>query len=109
MTLLRHDLTAAFAPKAAGANRQLLINEGRLKVLYLSLMPGQGMPVHNHPGCRVVIQCLVGEATVWLDGEEHPLKAQELVSFSGELSVSPRNLSTEPSGVLITLAEVDCD
>lgn len=90
----------------AGANRQLLINEDGLKVLYLSLMPGQGMPVHNHPGCTVVIQGLVGEATVWLDGEEHPLKAQELMSFSGERSVSPRNLSAEPAGVLITLAEV---
>ncbi len=106
MTLSRHDLTAAFAPTTAGANRQLLINDGRLKLLYLSLMPGQGMPVHNHPGCTVVIQCLVGEATVWLDGEEHPLKEKELVTFSGELSVSPRNLSDEPAGVLITLVEV---
>lgn len=106
MTISRYDLAAAFSPVTAGANRQLLVNESGLKVLYLSLMPGQGMPVHNHPGCTVTIQGMVGEATVWLDGSEHRLRPQELVSFSGKLSVSPRNLSDEPAGVLITLAEV---
>ncbi|MBX3144147.1 MAG: hypothetical protein KF813_10355 [Trueperaceae bacterium] len=105
MSLTRYDLAAAFAPSESGASRKLLISAPGLKVLYLSLMPGQGMPVHNHPGCTVTIQGMVGEATVWLEGEAHRLTSQELVTFSGELSVSPRNLSDAPAGVLISLVE----
>lgn len=106
MSLNRHDLTASFATSPDGASKKLLVREPGLTVLYLSMLPGQGMPVHNHPGCTVTIQGMLGEATVWLEGVEHPLRPQELVSFSGELSVSPRNLSGAPAGVLITLAEL---
>ncbi len=105
MTLSRYDLTTCFAPSPDGAGKKVLVREPGLRILYLSMLPGQGLPVHNHPGCTVTIQGLLGEASVWLEGVEHPLGAQELVSFPGELSVSPRNLSGAPAGVLITLAE----
>lgn len=106
MTTYRFDLAACFTPDPSGPSRRLLVKEPGLTVLHLTMTPGQAMPVHNHPGCRVTIQGLVGEATVWLDGEEAPLRTHELVSFPGERMVSPRNTSGAPAAVLITLAAV---
>lgn len=83
MPIDRFDLAACFAPDPSGPSRRLLVKEPGLTMLHLTMAPGQAMPVHNHPGCNVAIQGLEGEATVWLDGEEHALRAQELVRFSG--------------------------
>jgi len=106
VTTKRFDLAACFEPDESAPKRQLLVKEPGLTMLHLTLAPGQAMPVHNHPGCHVTIQGLVGEATVWLDGEEQPLPAHELVFFSGERMVSPRNASAAPAAVLITLVPV---
>ena len=104
MPIDRFDLAACFAPDPSGPSRRLLVKEPGLTMLHLTMAPGQAMPVHNRPGCNVAIQGLEGEATVWLDGEEHALRAQELVRFSGERMVSPRNTWGGPAAVLITLA-----
>lgn len=106
MSLSRHDLSACFVPDSSGPSKRFLVKEPGLTMLYLTMESGQGMPLHNHPGCSVTIQGMVGEATVFLDGVPHPLKENELVSFSGELMVSPRNDSTAAAAVLITLAAV---
>ncbi len=106
MDTTRYDLADCFAPDPASPSRRFLVKEPGLTMLYLTLMPGQAMPVHNHPGCNVTIHGMVGEATVWLDGEEHPLGAQQLICFSGERMVSPRNKGDAPAAVLITLGEV---
>lgn len=104
MTITVHDLSSCFALDDAGANRKLLVKAPGLTMLYLSMAPGQGMPVHSHPGCTVAIQGMLGEATVLLDDERHTLGPQELLSFSGERMVSPRNESSAAAAVLITLA-----
>lgn len=106
MSVSHHDLAACFAPDPSGPSRRFLVKEPGLIQLYLTMQPGQGMPVHNHPGCTVTIQGMVGEATVYLDGAPHPLKEHELIAFSGERMVSPRNDSAASAAVLITLAEV---
>lgn len=104
MNTTRHDLSACFVPDGVAASRQILVKETALTMLYLSLGPGQVMPEHNHPGCAVAIQGMVGESTVQLDGEPHPLESQQLLTFSGELMVSLRNDSSSASAVLITLS-----
>ena len=101
----RHDLTSCLALAGESANRQLIVQEPGLTMVYLSMAPGQGMPVHNHPGCTVAIQGMHGESTVLLDGEKYPLAPLQLLTFSGELSVSPRNESEAAAAVLITLSE----
>ncbi|HRN19032.1 MAG: cupin domain-containing protein [Trueperaceae bacterium] len=106
MTLTRHDLAACFVPDPSGPSRRVLVKEPGLTILHLTMGPGQAMPVHNHPGCTVTIQCMAGEACVVLEGASYPLKTHELFSFSGELMVRPCNESDEPAAVLITLAEV---
>ncbi len=106
MTLTRHDLAACFVPDPSGPSRRLLVKEPGLTILHLTFAPGQAMPVHNHPGCNVTIQCMAGEATVVLEGASYALKAYELFSFSGELMVCPGNESDDPAAILITLAEV---
>lgn len=98
------DLESCFSLADTAANKKLLVKTPQLTMLYVSMAPGQGMPVHNHPGCTVAIQGMVGEATVLLDGVRHVVGPQALLSFSGELMVSPRNESAAPAAVLITLA-----
>lgn len=34
-------------------NRKLLVQQPKLKVLHLTLAPGQALPLHKHPGCYV--------------------------------------------------------
>ena len=99
-----HDLEACFAIDEVAANKTLLVKTSELTMIYLSMAPGQGMPVHNHPGCTVAIQGMLGEATVQLNGEAQRLAPGQLLSFPGDCMVSPRNESAASAAVLITLA-----
>src|SRR5690606_34733061 len=99
-----HDLKACFALDPDSASKTLLVKTSELTMIYLSMAPGQGMPVHNHPGCTVAIQGMLGEATVQLNGEAQRLAPGNLLSFPGEWMVSPRNDSESSAAVLITLA-----
>lgn len=101
----QHDLNAAFAPESTDAKPSLLFKGGGMTTLFLNLPPGKGMPVHDHVGCQVTIVCMRGEANVVLMGQPNPLKEGELLTFSGELMVEPRNDSQAPCGLLIMLAE----
>lgn len=104
MPHLVHDLEACFSLDQQSANKTLLVKTAELTMIYLSMAPGQGMPVHNHPGCTVAIQGMLGEATVQLNGEAQRLAPGQLLSFPGEWMVSPRNESGASAAVLITLA-----
>lgn len=100
----RVSLASCFSIDETEACKTLLVKTPQLTMLYLSMAPGQGMPVHDHPGCTVAIQGMVGEATVLLDGKTHRLAPGELLSFAGECQVSPRNESPADAAVMITLA-----
>ncbi len=86
-------------------NRKLLVQQPKLKVLHLTLAPGQALPLHKHPGCYVLLQGLTGTTTVQLEQEVTTLSPRHLLGFSGETRVSIRNGSDAPSALLITLAE----
>ena len=105
MNAKRHDLTAAMRPEPTSAGKSFLVREPGLTQVLLTMAPGQGMPVHDHPGATVSILGLVGQATVYLEGVPNPVKERELISFPGEHQVSPRNDSDALAVVLITLAE----
>lgn len=101
----KYDLNSCYVPENPEAKPTLLLKEPGLTMLYLNMPPGKGMPVHDHAGCNVTLQGMAGEATVVVSGEPHTLRPGELVSFSGELQVQPRNDGAAPCAVLITLAE----
>ena len=77
-----------------------------MRLLHLALAPGQRVPEHRHPGCRVVVQGLEGSVTACLDGEPFALKPRSLIAFGGERLVLLANESAAPSAALVTLAEV---
>ncbi len=104
MDTILTDLTSCFATDDSGPNKRFLLKEPGLTMLYLTVTPGQAMPLHNHAGCHVAIQGMVGEATVLLAGEKHMLRPQEVLCFDGNQMVSPGNESTAPAAVLITIA-----
>lgn len=99
------DLESFFEVSAERPNRKVLVQQPELKVLHLTLAPGQELPSHRHPGWHVLLQGLVGTTTVQLEQEEMPLLPQRLLSFSGERIVSLRNDSEAASALLITLAK----
>lgn len=88
-------------------NRTVLVQQPRLKVIHLTLAPGQALPPHKHPGCYVLLQGLSGTTTVQLEQDEVVLASRQLLGFSGEMQVSPRNDSAAPSALLITLVNDD--
>lgn len=106
MELIRHDLAAGMTPGENGPGTRFLVQQPGLTQVLLAMAPGQGMPVHDHPGATVSIVGLVGQATVYLQGVLHPVGVHQLISFSGDNEVSPRNDSSELAVVLITLAEL---
>lgn len=103
----KHDLNAAFAPGNTEAKPNLLFKGGGMTTLYLNMPPGKGMPVHDHVGCQVTLVCMQGQANVVLAGQPNTLNEGELLTFSGELMVEPRNDSQAPCGLLIMLAETN--
>ena len=99
----KYDLNASFLPECETVQPQLLVKKPGLTVLYLNLPPGQGMAVHDHPGCHVTLHGMVGAATVCFASESQLVRAGEIISFSGDQKVEPRNDSSEPAAVLISL------
>lgn len=99
----KHDLNSTFVPDCEAAQPKILIKQAGLTVLYLNLPPGQGMAVHDHPGCHVTLQGMVGAATVRFANESQQVGAGEIICFSGDQKVEPRNDSSEPAAVLISL------
>lgn len=99
------DLESLFEVSAECPNRKMLVQQPGLKVMHLTLAPGQGLPPHRHPDCYVLLQGLRGTITVQLEQEEVSLRPQHFLGFSGETNVSPRNDSDVPSALLITLAK----
>ncbi len=99
------DLESFFEVSTDRPNRKVLVQQSGLKVVHLTLAPGQVLPSHKHPGCYVLLQGLEGTTTVQLEQEVTALSPRHLLSFSGETRVSIRNSSDAPSALLITLAE----
>lgn len=97
------DLTGFCTLDPARPNRVPLVGRPGLKVMHLTLAPGQGLPLHRHPGCQVLLQGLWGVSTVQFEDEAVTLKPQHLLAFSGERLVAPQNRSNEPSALLVTL------
>lgn len=102
----RFELNEYFSPNGGDAKPQLLFKRQGHKTLYLYVPPGKGMPVHDHPGCQVTLIGMQGQASVVVNGVPHALHPGQLITFSGEHQVEPRNDSAEPCGMLITLTEV---
>jgi len=97
------DLGSFFEATPERFNRRAVVQRPGLQVLHLPLAPGQGVPPHRHPGCEVLLQGLTGVTTVQLEEDTLTLLPQQLLSFLGDLEVSPRNDSDAPSALLITL------
>lgn len=99
------DLESFFEVSTDRPNRKVLVQQSGLKVVHLTLAPGQVLPPHKHPGCYVLLQGLKGTTTVQLEQAEATLAPQQILGFSGETLVSLHNDSNAPSALLITLAE----
>ena len=97
------DLESFFEVSAERPNRKVLVQQPGLKVLHLTLAPGQELPSHRHPSSYVLVQGLKGITSVQVEQQETTLSPQQLLSFSGESLVSLRNNSGAPSALLIIL------
>lgn len=103
----KHDLNAAYMPENMDPRPNMLFKGNGMTTLYLNLPPGKAMPVHDHAGCQVTVVAMQGEANMVVADLPHQLKQGELLTFSGELQVEPRNDSDAPCGLLILLAETN--
>lgn len=97
-----NPLNLDFEVSAERPNRKVLVQQPCLKVVQLTLAPGQALPLHRHPGCSVLLQGLTGSVTVQLE-EKTTLAPQQLLGFSGDSLVSLHNDSAAPSALLVTL------
>lgn len=92
---------------AACPSRRVLVQQPGLKVMRLTLAPGQRLPSYRQSGLYVFLQAFRGNVTVRHEGEKIRLFSQQLLGFSGDHIISLRNDSDAPSTLLVTLIEID--
>ncbi len=99
------NLASFFEVTPERFNRKAIVQQPGVKVVHLTLAPGQELPPHRHPGAHVLLQGLVGTTTVQLEDKATELLPAHLFDFSGELQVSLRNEGDGPSALLVTLVK----
>lgn len=67
------ELKSFFEVTPDRPNRKALVQQPGLKVVHLTLAPGQALSPHRHPGCYVLLQALEGTITAQLEREDIPL------------------------------------
>lgn len=99
------DLGDFFQVDPEKLRRITVVQQPSLRVLHFSLAPQQGIPLHTHPECEVIIQGLVGSVILMVAEELVSLVPGRHLYLSGKTPVSLKNNTGEPSAVLITLAK----
>ncbi|KAA8998796.1 cupin domain-containing protein [Paenibacillus spiritus] len=77
------SVTAAMEYKEERFTKRVLFQKGESVLFVLNFLPGQELPLHNHPGADVYITVLEGEGTVLADGAEYPAARGDAFHIGG--------------------------
>ncbi|SDZ30846.1 Cupin domain-containing protein [Evansella caseinilytica] len=62
----------------------LLFKQGEMDAYRLNFLPGQGVPLHRHPGAEVYLIVIEGSGMVQADNEQAKVSAGDMVHVTGE-------------------------
>jgi quercetin dioxygenase-like cupin family protein len=75
-------------------------------VFVLNFMPGQELPVHNHPGTAVYILVLAGAGDVIVNGEASAIAKDDTVWVDGAEQFAFKNTGSEQTTLYVMLAKI---
>lgn len=89
-------------PEPERVARHPVLTGDSVRIIHLTLAPGQRLPPHRHPGREVILQALEGSVTLHLDEVGLELVAGQRTHLSGEVLLEPANDGKLPAAVLVT-------
>ncbi|MFE6075919.1 cupin domain-containing protein [Paenibacillus sp. NPDC057886] len=86
--------------------KRVLFQQGGGVTFALHFLPGQQLPVHKHPGADVILLVVEGTGTLILDGKEHEVKAEDVISCGGETEFAFHNTGDQEVRLFVVLNKV---
>ncbi|CAI6057412.1 hypothetical protein PAECIP112173_01646 [Paenibacillus sp. JJ-100] len=86
--------------------KRVLFQQGGGVSFVLHFLPGQQLPVHKHPGAELTLLVVEGEGTLILDGIEHEIRREDVVSCGGESEFAFHNTSDAEVRLFVVLSKV---
>lgn len=84
--------------------KRVLFNENKVLNFILNFKPGQGVPPHNHEESDLIIQVLVGEGELVVDGNTNKITEGDVVHCKGTEVFSLKNTGDKNMSCFVLLA-----
>ncbi|WP_339256052.1 cupin domain-containing protein [Paenibacillus sp. FSL R5-0713] len=86
--------------------KRVLFQQGGGVTFVLHFLPGQELPVHQHPGTDVILLVVEGTGTLILDGEEQVVNQEDVIHCGGEVEFAFRNTGEQEVRLFVVLNKV---
>lgn len=83
--------------------KRVIFNEEDSTVFILNFQPGQTLPTHKHPGATLFLLVLKGEGSFIINGNELPVKEDDLITITGDEELSFTNNGNKNVSLYVTL------
>jgi quercetin dioxygenase-like cupin family protein len=84
--------------------KRILFNEDKVLSFVLNFRPGQGVPPHNHEESDLIVNVLVGEGEMVVDGKSNRVVQGDIIYCVGAEVFSITNNSDKDMSCLVILA-----
>ena len=84
--------------------KRIIFKEDRVLNFVLNFKPGQGVPAHNHEQSDLIIQVLVGQGDMGVDGISHKITQGDVIHCKGTEVFSLTNTSNKDMSCYVILA-----
>lgn len=84
--------------------KRVLFNENRVLNFVLNFKPGQGVPPHNHEQSDLIVQVLVGDGELGVDGNLHKIAQGDVIHCKGTEVFSLKNTGDKDMSCFVILA-----
>lgn len=84
--------------------KKILFKENNILSFILNFKPGQGVPPHNHEKSDLIIQVLIGQGEMGVDGKNHKILQGDIIHCKGNEVFSLSNTGYVDMSCLVMLA-----
>ncbi|WP_026574378.1 cupin domain-containing protein [Bacillus sp. UNC438CL73TsuS30] len=85
--------------------KRVIYKKGETTAFVLNFLPGQGLPVHKHPGTEVYLYVVTGAGTLVINGVETDVTEADLIHVSSDEEMSFKNNENEPVSLHVVLSK----
>lgn len=85
-------------------SKRMIYKDQNVIAFILNIAQGQSLPSHTHFDCTVLLQVLVGKATLKVDGKTVAMEQKELVQLDGPETMSVDNIGSETLVLYVSIS-----